>query len=74
MDAPKKIWVDEVYVSGKSFLLAFQEEQFGCKEYIRADLVDELVKAVNAANDLFTVQKTLNAHMQTVAAALKGEK
>lgn len=45
-DAPKKIWVDEIYVAGKSSLLLLREEQFGCQEYIRADLVDGLVEAL----------------------------
>ena len=46
MNAPKKIWVDEIYVAGKSSLLLLREEQFGCQEYIRADLVDGLVEAL----------------------------
>jgi len=40
-EAPKKIWVDEIYVAGKSSLLLLREEQFGCQEYIRADLAAE---------------------------------
>lgn len=51
--APKKIWVDEICVAGITSLLLLREEQFGCQEYIRADLVDGLVEALEVAMATF---------------------
>jgi hypothetical protein len=61
-EAPKKIW------------MCFDDERCGeGREYIRADLVEDLVKALNTATDLFMVQKSLNAHMQAALKALEEE-
>ena len=70
MNAPKKIWVDH------TILDEFDTEL--CPEldipYIRADIVDELVKALNTANDLMKLNIAVQEHIQSVLDAMKEEK
>ena len=68
-EAPKKIWLNP------------QEECWGVKQwtpfdtpYIRADIVDELVKALNTANDLMKLNIAVQEHIQSVLDAMKEEK
>ena len=42
--------------------------------YVRADLVDELVKALSAANDLITLNRAMQEHVQAVLDAMKEER
>lgn len=67
MNAPKKIWVD-------AELDVYDYEEQGTQPYIRADIVDELVKALNTANDLMKLNIAVQEHIQSVLDAMKEEK
>ena len=66
-EAPKKIWVD-------AELDVYDYEEQGTQPYIRADIVDELVKALNTANDLMKLNIAVQEHIQSVLDAMKEEK
>lgn len=42
--------------------------------YVRADLVDELIKALSTANDLMKLNIAVQEHIQSVLDAMKEEK
>lgn len=42
--------------------------------YVRADLVDELIKALNTANDLMKLNIAVQEHIQSVLEAMKEER
>lgn len=66
-ETPKKIWVD-------AELDVYDYEEQGTQPYIRADIVDELVKALNTANDLMKLNIAVQEHIQSVLDAMKEEK
>lgn len=66
-EAPKKIWVD-------AELDVYDYEEQGTQPYIRADIVDELVKALNTANDLMKLNIAVQEHIQSVLDAMQEEK
>ena len=73
-EAPKKIWVD-------AELDVYDYEEQGTQPYIRADIVDELVKALSTANDLIKLNRAMpristavQEHVQAVLDAMKEEK
>lgn len=42
--------------------------------YVRADLVDELIKALSTANDLIKLNTAVQEHVQAVLDAMKEER
>lgn len=68
-EAPKKIWLADYQLRD----VATWEWDEGTP-YIRADIVDELVKALNTANDLMKLNIAVQEHIQSVLDAMKEEK
>ena len=80
-EVPKKIWVRELPRKEDGVLigLSYHTEPEGLVgeteiPYIRADIVDELVKALNTANDLMKLNIAVQEHIQSVLDAMKEEK
>ena len=67
-EAPKKIWMV------KEMCWLNHDQPSGDIPYIRADIVDELVKALNTANDLMKLNIAVQEHIQSVLDAMKEEK
>jgi hypothetical protein len=65
MNAPKKIWVDELFEAHEEPILSNDIP------YIRADLVDGLVEALNTAKDVFRVYQ---AHHEAKGDEKKAER
>ena len=68
-ETPKKIWLADYELRDA----ATWEWDEGIP-YIRADIVDELVKALNTANDLMKLNIAVQEHIQSVLDAMKEEK
>ena len=52
-EAPKKIWLDEIVVAGRSSFILLRDEEFASQGYIRADIVEEMREALSLVASTF---------------------
>jgi hypothetical protein len=72
MNAPKKIWKEHSHkVHAKNTDFVIETQKFEPTQYIRADLVDGLVEALNTAKDVFRVYQ---AHHEAKGDEKKSER
>lgn len=75
---PEKIWMDETSVCEDGFYIARADDEYGNVDipYIRADIVEELARAVEAyifgENDI-TDMSDIRAALARYSAATEGE-